>query len=661
MKKLRLMTLLGVLLCTSCGKDKLIGSAPEHQPVEYSGFMSPSHFYGVAPTENGTKGTAQRDNLWYVGTTIKVKILNDPYSMSEKVQQWAKEWEQYANITFQFVEEGDAHVRVGFDWNENRWITWSYIGTDCKMNTDQNDATMSFAFWDYATQEEMRGDVLRAFGQALGLELEHRHLDFTPGWRSEERIKQYWEGELWDIPWEQIEKYVYTALDRANTIQTDDYDPESIMIWPFASSYATNTQRSFNYELSQTDKAFIAEVYPEEQETEEAGLRMLTTVRIYDDPHLYTVRLSTQKDIDIDWGDGTRETFRAPMENVLVSHVFPDDDVYDIHFYGVPSAILSFNADTGNGSTGYLYLYENKALHTLVYNGRGIIEGTGYELNALSHLPALEHFSSTQSLSGSGEWLSFEGNPLLRTVIVPAGFPSMDFTHNPLLQTLICGGTSGPINLTACPLLQTLNVTDSRITTLDLSGNPSLTALNLTSNPQLTELDLSHQTQLSYFSIASTGITTIDLSPCTQLNSVDISDTRIASIDLTACSLLHHLTADDCPALKEVLLDCPEFLGILMKRSGLESVDFTKCPRLIYVYAEESLLRELDLTGLPVQFINLQQTPMVEDRQAMIRMAESLPDYSATGTVAEVRFSNYTEVVEWIGEICTSKGWNYGF
>lgn len=226
-------------------------------------YSNPNHFFGEKrlSAQIATKGVAQRRNLWYPGTTIRVKFLNDPDNRSQEVITWAKEWEQYAGITFQFVTEGNADVRIGFDWNDERYITWSYIGTDCKQNTDQNDATMSFAFFDeFSTQRDRRADVLRAFGSVLGLELEHRHLSFNPGWTT--RIASFWEGEVEDIPWASLKQYVFDPLDAAGVIQTATYDPNSIMIWPFLSRFASNTSRDFNYELSDMDKAFIKELYP---------------------------------------------------------------------------------------------------------------------------------------------------------------------------------------------------------------------------------------------------------------------------------------------------------------------------------------------------------------------------------------------------------------
>ncbi len=47
---------------------------------------------------------------------------------------------------------------------------------------NQDEATVHFAQWRRASDEAKRTDVLRAFGQVLGLELEFRHPNFNPQW-----------------------------------------------------------------------------------------------------------------------------------------------------------------------------------------------------------------------------------------------------------------------------------------------------------------------------------------------------------------------------------------------------------------------------------------------------------------------------------------------
>ena len=111
-------------------------------------------------------------------------------------------------------------------------------GTDhLQVYNQQTEPTVHFAQWRRASDELKRSDVLRAFGQVLGLELEFRHPNFTPGWITDENgnidetsIRDYWESELGDyISWEELKKIVLDPLqDQTFLISKDVYKRQSI-------------------------------------------------------------------------------------------------------------------------------------------------------------------------------------------------------------------------------------------------------------------------------------------------------------------------------------------------------------------------------------------------------------------------------------------------
>ena len=84
MKNLKLLLLLLTIILSSCSKDETGIPIPEK-------IKTNPHFWGVKipDNENSTKGVAQKDRLWYNGTTIKVKFLNDPHGLAETVKQYA--------------------------------------------------------------------------------------------------------------------------------------------------------------------------------------------------------------------------------------------------------------------------------------------------------------------------------------------------------------------------------------------------------------------------------------------------------------------------------------------------------------------------------------------------------------------------------------------
>lgn len=254
-------------LLTSCTQDEdLLGGSTQTREGNLK-----ARIYGVKkPDGLMTRGVADEVKLWSTKNGIPIKFLNEPSdpAMLEKIKDIAREWEQYAGITFNFVESSaKADVRIAFDWNGNDYLTWSYTGTDARYVRKQTEPTAVFGGLENLYEEELRADVLRLFGQILGLEYEQRHQDWSFWW-NEERVRAYWENafEGLDFDWEEVRDYVYTPLDGNNSMypnQTPELDELSIMIWPLYSRSQT-TKVLANFELSAKDKEFISELYPKD-------------------------------------------------------------------------------------------------------------------------------------------------------------------------------------------------------------------------------------------------------------------------------------------------------------------------------------------------------------------------------------------------------------
>ncbi len=181
MKKTLLFLAGLLLLMASCSRDESGGIETPEQVNHQSGKI---RWYGAKLNKwPQTRGVADGAKLWNQNAGIYVKFLNAPSDpqVIEKIKLIAAEWEEYAGIKFHFVDQSQsAPVRIAFDWNGNDWLTWSYTGTDAKYERSQSQPTAVLAGADYLSEEELRGDVLRLFGQILGLEYEQRHQE----WRS---------------------------------------------------------------------------------------------------------------------------------------------------------------------------------------------------------------------------------------------------------------------------------------------------------------------------------------------------------------------------------------------------------------------------------------------------------------------------------------------
>ncbi|MFT4168133.1 MAG: BspA family leucine-rich repeat surface protein [Dysgonomonas sp.] len=263
------------ILITGCNNDDYYerGSSDTKQ-------SKTAHWYGVKQLSDSVslRSAADRMKLWAQDPVITVKFLNSPDdpAVIDQIKAYAKEWEQYAGVTFSFVETSEnALVRIGFDWDGNSWLTWSYTGNDAKMVRNQNEPTACFGgFSDgVMSDEEIKGDVLRVFGQILGLEFEQRHLGWDPSWWKKDKngvyyAEKYWEG-MFDgyyenLDWETIRQFVFDPLAGATIVQTADVDFESIMMWPYYTKKET-VKLYANYELSDGDKEFIATLYPKKE------------------------------------------------------------------------------------------------------------------------------------------------------------------------------------------------------------------------------------------------------------------------------------------------------------------------------------------------------------------------------------------------------------
>lgn len=404
----------------ACDRDDLNGSgnAPDKN-------AAPPRFYGwmtLSDAAPETRGVANSSKVWsrpIAEKNLTVKFLNGTERYQEFVKEVAHEWEKYANVRFRFVpDDQEALVRVGFDYVKGMSSSWALTGTDhLQQYGNQDEATVHFAQWRRASDAAKRSDVLRAFGQVLGLELEFRHPSFYPAWITdedgnidEETIREYWEYELNElISWEELKKVVLDPLNVPAFLleKTEYYDQNSVMSWPFYEMIAQNIpivefDEDYRTELSAQDKKFIERLYGEPQ-------------KIYDDVEYvkliefdYTgtrveLSLEVTENVFVIW-DGDKEeilkdevTYVEPVEGKIlktqrVVHTYADNKkhkviIAQLHAYGQTptesSALKSFDLTTGVGM-------ENLDLHPEVSNVNlscvRVKGGTGFKEQQLDFL-----------------------------------------------------------------------------------------------------------------------------------------------------------------------------------------------------------------------------------------------------------------------------------
>lgn len=194
--------------------------------------------------------------LWDNGSTLRVRFLSGSQALQEKVKQYAKEWENYANIKFDFVETGDADIRVNLD---NKGGHNSLIG-QLAQSVPQDTKTMNFDTTDFATYDAMHRTVLHEFGHAIGLLHEHYSPLAGIPWNKDLVYKELAQSQGWDKMTVDVNLFQEYALTYTHGTS---YDRTSIMHYPVLARWTTNGYSvPWNNQLSAGDKALIAALYP---------------------------------------------------------------------------------------------------------------------------------------------------------------------------------------------------------------------------------------------------------------------------------------------------------------------------------------------------------------------------------------------------------------
>ncbi len=396
MKKLLFLSVVLFVLCGCSNDDKLKPGQPDNESTVFV-----PHFYGAARLENPapeTRGVANALKMWtkpVAEENLTVKFLNGTEHYRELVKETVKEWEKVAGVRFYFVNDNEnALIRIGFDYVPGMMSSWALTGTDhLQVYNKQTEPTVHFAQWRRALDKLRRRDVLRAFGQVLGLELEFRHPNFTPGWITDEngnvdetRIREYWENELGNyISWEELKKIVLDPLQDQTFLisKTDSYDSESVMTWPFYEMIAQNIplmeyDEDCKSELSVQDKEFIQNIYGPTLK-DYIGNRYFELIEFDYTGTTPEFTLTTTKNTAVIWDKETKEAtnFYLPTDTTTVykftaTHTFAENKKHRIIIAEIlergqqipteSTALTKFDLTNGEGADNFDIKLLNKAL-----------------------------------------------------------------------------------------------------------------------------------------------------------------------------------------------------------------------------------------------------------------------------------------------------------
>ncbi len=200
---------------------------------------------------------------WANGHTLRCKFLDGSDTQQGKVKDKAQMWEEYANISLDFVSDDDAEIRISFQADPG---SWSAIGTDCLV-TDyfpQYQPTMNYGWLQDDTEDqEYERVVVHEFGHALGCIHEHQSPNENLQWNVEAVYAtfsgppNYWSKD--DIDHNILQKYSPTGVSATS------FDMDSIMLYQFDGSLFTNgVGTPLNTQLSAHDEQMIGQMYPKD-------------------------------------------------------------------------------------------------------------------------------------------------------------------------------------------------------------------------------------------------------------------------------------------------------------------------------------------------------------------------------------------------------------
>ncbi|WYZ35415.1 hypothetical protein EsH8_X_000062 [Colletotrichum jinshuiense] len=198
-----------------------------------------------------------RSRLWKTGRELRVRFLDGSPTIQGRIRACANEWQRYANIKFNWVDSGDADIRISVGDGGG---SWSYQGTDNGV-IPQNDKTMNLGWLHDDTEDrEVSRVVLHEFGHALGCHHEHQSPATSIKWNEQAAFSYFMRANGWTE--EQVRVNVLNLFPSEET-NFSAFDPLSIMLYSFPAELTLDgSSTEWNTSLSETDKGFMSRTYP---------------------------------------------------------------------------------------------------------------------------------------------------------------------------------------------------------------------------------------------------------------------------------------------------------------------------------------------------------------------------------------------------------------
>lgn len=223
-------------------------------------------------------GTLGSTPCYWTKPIIFIGFINGTPELKQIVRQVIAEWTTYANVGFIAKDNAEysgdtADVKIYFSQDDQYN---SFVGVNSYLDflrKSKDTPTMNLGFIgktvrnaDGTVIDWVGGTILHEFGHVLGLQHEHQNPIGGIRWNRDVVIKNL-SGPPNGWSMEVIDNNIFRALSQTKT-QFTQYDPSSVMHYGFPASWTQNgIAIPENFQLSETDKNFVAKIYPRRRAT----------------------------------------------------------------------------------------------------------------------------------------------------------------------------------------------------------------------------------------------------------------------------------------------------------------------------------------------------------------------------------------------------------
>jgi len=309
----------------------LTGDADRHAHLEAATHERVGNMR-ITPIRSGggrARAAIEIAKLWENGRTLKVRFLDGDPAVQDRVRSIAKEWEQLANLTLEFVASGPAQIRISF---AEKGFSWSTVGTDALTVAD-GEATMNYGWLAPDTDlREYQRVVRHEFGHALGMIHEHQNpaAQGAIPW-DKPKVYAYYAQQGWDTA--DVDFNIFQVYSEDSTNHTR-FDPTSIMEYAIPDALTVGSFAiGWNTEFSPMDIDFMKRQYPRRAP---AMTELTVGQRIEAD-------LATAGEVD------AYHLAVLAAATYILSTEGPTDTVLTLHGPDDQGAVLAWDDDRGKG------------------------------------------------------------------------------------------------------------------------------------------------------------------------------------------------------------------------------------------------------------------------------------------------------------------------